>query len=39
MEYAKKSKLPMLDYQGEENYIDEFNKFYDRVLIDEEVTC
>jgi len=39
LEYARKSKLPMLEYQGEENYIDEFNKFYDRVLIDEEVTC
>jgi len=39
LDYAKKSKLPMLEYQGEENYIDAFNKFYDRVLIDEEVTC
>jgi len=39
LDYAKKSKLPMLEYQGEENYIDAFNKFYDRVLINEEVAC
>ena len=39
LEYAKKSKLPMLPYQGEENYIDAFNAFYDRVLVNEEVTC
>lgn len=39
LDYAKKSKLPMLEYQGEENYVDAFNKFYDRVLINEEVAC
>jgi starch synthase len=38
-EYAKKSKLPMLEYQGEDNYVDAFNKFYDKVLINEEITC
>ncbi len=39
LEYAEKSKLPMLAYQSEETYIDEFNKFYDRVLVNEEIAC
>lgn len=32
IEYTKKSKKPMLAYQGTENYIDAFDKFYDKVL-------
>jgi starch synthase len=39
LEYAEKSKLPMLAYQSEETYIDEFNKFYDLVLVNEEIVC
>lgn len=26
------SKLPVLGYQGEEEYVEEYNKFYDRIL-------
>lgn len=39
LDYAAASKLPMLEYQGEEQYIDAFNSFYDRVLVNEEIAC
>ncbi len=32
LEYAKQSGKPFLDYQGEENYADAFNVFYNSIL-------
>jgi len=37
LEYAGKTGKPVLDYQGEENYLDTFSDFYDKVLIEEPV--
>lgn len=31
---VKKSKKPLLDYQSPETYIDEYSKFYDKILED-----
>ncbi|MEA3451986.1 MAG: glycogen/starch synthase [Bacteroidota bacterium] len=31
-EYAKKNKKPILEYQGEEEYFEAYNKFYDKIL-------
>lgn len=36
--YAKESKLPILPYQGTEDYLDAFNDFYDKILVNEEIT-
>lgn len=32
LQYAQKSKLPMLDYHPEEEYINAYNDFYDQML-------
>ena len=32
MEYAKASGKPMLDYQGEEDYFNAYNDFYDQII-------
>ncbi|MCI5776980.1 MAG: glycogen/starch synthase [Bacteroidales bacterium] len=32
IEYAKASGKPVLEYQGEENYVAAFNDFYDKIL-------
>ncbi len=37
LEFVNVSGKPLLDYQGEENYIDAFSDFYDKVLIEEPV--
>ena len=31
-EYIKKSKLPVLDYKNEDEYIDAYSDFYDKIL-------
>ncbi|GHT76500.1 glycogen synthase [Bacteroidia bacterium] len=31
-EYAQQKKLPFLEYQPEDNYIESFNQFYDQIL-------
>tara|TARA_R110002096_G_scaffold117211_8_gene253974 strand:+ start:5631 stop:6452 length:822 start_codon:yes stop_codon:yes gene_type:complete len=31
------NNVPVLDYQGEDDYIDAFNNFYDEILLEEEV--
>jgi len=37
IEYAEKSGLPILKYQGTEEYLDAFNEFYDKILVNEEI--
>lgn len=37
LKYAKASKLPILDYPGTEEYLDTFNAFYDKILVNEEI--
>jgi starch synthase len=37
LEYVGKTGKPVLDYQGDENYLDAFSDFYDKVLIEEPV--
>ncbi|MBE0650916.1 MAG: glycogen/starch synthase [Bacteroidales bacterium] len=32
LDYAKKSGKPFLDYQGDENYFEAFNQFYDQII-------
>jgi starch synthase len=32
LDYAKKSGKPLLDYQGDENYFEAFNQFYDQII-------
>ncbi len=32
LEYAKASKKPILEYQGDENYFDAYNQFYDQII-------
>ena len=39
LDYAKKSKLPILDYQSEEKYIEEYNNFYNQIMVNEEINC
>lgn len=39
VDYAKSLGLPVLPYQSEETYIQEFNKFYDLILVNEKTTC
>lgn len=39
LKYAKASKLPLLPYQGKEDYLDTFNEFYDKILVNEEIPC
>jgi starch synthase len=36
-EYAGKSGKPFLDYQGEDQYLEAFSDFYDRILVEEPV--
>jgi len=36
-DYAVASGKPFLDYQGEDQYIDSFSDFYDRILVEEPV--
>jgi starch synthase len=36
-EYAAISGKPVLEYQGEEKYVDAFSDFYDRILVEEPV--
>lgn len=37
LEYIGKTGKPVLDFQGDENYLDAFSDFYDKVLIEEPV--
>ncbi|MCK9400616.1 MAG: glycogen/starch synthase [Bacteroidales bacterium] len=37
LEYVGKSGKPVLDYQGEEQYLEAFSDFYDKILIEEPV--
>lgn len=37
MDFAGKTGKPVLDYQGEKDYLDVFSDFYDKVLIEEPV--
>ncbi|MBN2637547.1 MAG: glycogen/starch synthase [Bacteroidales bacterium] len=32
VEYAKNSSKPVLDYQGNENYFEAYNEFYDQII-------
>ncbi len=32
LDYAKETKKPVLDYQGDENYFKAFNQFYDQII-------
>lgn len=32
LDYAKESGKPLLDYQGDENYFEAFNEFYDQII-------
>ena len=32
LEYVKDSGKPVLEYQGEENYFDAYNQFYDQII-------
>lgn len=38
LEYAKASKLPLLEYQGTKEYLNAFNEFYEKILVNEEIT-
>lgn len=37
LEYVGKTGKPVLDYQGEEQYLEAFSDFYDKILIEEPV--
>jgi len=37
LEYVGKSGKPVLDYQGEEQYLEAFSDFYDKILIEDPV--
>jgi starch synthase len=36
-DYVGKTGKPVLDFQGDEQYLDAFSDFYDKILIEEPV--